>query len=516
MFTKTPKKLSLFISIVFLVSTMLIGTAYAIPPTETIEFTAWVNCNTSYDTYCGQSFTPANNIAVTGVRLRLTGTGYMTTTNVRVAIRTAINDDTTQIESNITQVSVKPYPPEWEWDEFSFPTPVNLIAGTTYYFVISETDRPLGYRYIADWANPYAGGQLLTGTGYTNYTAVGGELNFQILNTIITNNPPVADANGPYTADEGTAISFDGSGSTDLDADELQYRWDFDNDGTFDTSFSTDATAAHTWNDDYTGTVTLEVFDGTATDTDSTTVTVNNVVPTVGLITAPTSPVAVGTAITASASFTDPGTLDTHTAGWSWGDGGTSPGTVDEGTVDGGHTYTAPGIYTVVLTVTDDDGGQGTSTFEYVVVYDPNGGFVTGGGWIMSPVGAYAADPCLSGKANFGFVSKYQKGATIPTGHTEFQFKAGDLNFKSTSYQWLVIAGARAQYKGVGTINGSGEYGFMLTAIDGQINGGGGIDKFRIKIWEIGGDTVYDNQMGSDDTANITTILGGGSIVIHN
>ncbi len=517
MFIKAHKKLSLLISLVFLCSTIFIGTTFAMPPSETIEFTDWVNCNTSYETFCGQSFTPANNISVSGVRLRLGGTGYMTISHVRVAIRIAINDAATQVQSDYTEVPVKPYPPEWEWDEFTFPTPVNLSAGTTYYLVISETDRPLAYRYIASWANPYGGGQLLTGSGYTSYAVVGGELNFQILNTLITNSPPVAEAGGPYTGSEGTEITFNGNGSTDSDIDDtLQYRWDFDSDGTYDTSFSSDPTAKHTWVDDYSGTVTLEVSDGNATDTDTATVTVDNAAPTVGPITVLTSPVAVNTSITASASFTDPGTPDTHIASWSWGDGITSAGTVDEGTVDGSHTYTAPGIFTVGLTVTDDDGGLGTTTYQYVVVYDPTGGFVTGGGWIMSPEGAYAADPSLSGKANFGFVSKYQKGASTPTGYTEFQFKAGDLSFKSTSYQWLVVAGARAQYKGVGTINGSGEYGFILTAIDGQINGGGGEDKFRIKIWEIGGDIVYDNLMDGADTDIPTTTLGGGSIVIHN
>jgi hypothetical protein len=39
-----------------------------------------------------------------------------------------------------------------------------------------------------------------------------------------------------------------------------------------------------------------------------------------------------------------------------------------------------------------------------------------------------------------------------------------NLEFHSTSYQWLVVAGAKAQYKGSGTMNGSGEYGFLLTA----------------------------------------------------
>jgi hypothetical protein len=38
------------------------------------------------------------------------------------------------------------------------------------------------------------------------------------------------------------------------------------------------------------------------------------------------------------------------------------------------------------------------------------------------------AEPTLTGKANFGFVSKYQKGQSTPDGNTEFQFKAGDLN----------------------------------------------------------------------------------------
>jgi hypothetical protein len=141
----------------------------------------------------------------------------------------------------------------------------------------------------------------------------------------------------------------------------------------------------------------------------------------------------------------------------------------------------------------------------------------------MSPSGAYTPndtnDPDLVGKANFGFVSKYQKGAQVPTGQTEFQFKAGNLNFNSSTYEWLVIAGARAQYKGVGTINGAWNYGFMLSAIDGQIKGGPGTDKFRIKIWEkignIDGDIVYDNQMGQSETGDAATALGGGSIVIH-
>lgn len=156
-------------------------------------------------------------------------------------------------------------------------------------------------------------------------------------------------------------------------------------------------------------------------------------------------------------------------------------------------------------------------------MYDPSAGFLTGGGWINSPLGAYRADPSLTGKANFGFVSKYQKGANVPTGNTEFQFHAGNLNFKSTNYGWLVISGAKGQYKGYGTINGSGNYRFVLTVEDGQVNGGSSApDKFRIRIWSDGTDLgtssgiVYDNQYSVDALADATTVIGGGSIVVQS
>jgi hypothetical protein len=152
---------------------------------------------------------------------------------------------------------------------------------------------------------------------------------------------------------------------------------------------------------------------------------------------------------------------------------------------------------------------------EMIVFFDPSAGFVTGGGWIWSEPGAYAGDLTLEGRANFGFVSRYQRGATVPTGNTQFQFRAGDLNFHSTEYEWLVIAGARAQFRGEGRLNGVEGYGFMLTAIDGDQNGGGGVDRFRIKIWNGDGEVTYDNHMGMDDSGDPTTSLGGGSIQIQ-
>ena len=236
----------------------------------------------------------------------------------------------------------------------------------------------------------------------------------------------------------------------------------------------------------------------------------------------------IGSTVDFAGSFTD-NAGDTHTAEWTFtsnGNSSTQPGVVDEinKTVGTSRTFDSTGVYLVSLTVNDNNGGSGTATTvnndlqAMVVIYDPNGGFVTGGGWIDSPAGAYRPNLSLTGRASFGFVSKYQNGASIPTGNTEFQFRAANFNFASASYEWLVIAGARAQYKGSGTVNGSGDYGFMLTAIDGQRNGGGDADKFRVKIWDkTNGEIVYDNQVGGDTTDNASpnTALGGGSIVIH-
>jgi hypothetical protein len=146
------------------------------------------------------------------------------------------------------------------------------------------------------------------------------------------------------------------------------------------------------------------------------------------------------------------------------------------------------------------------------VANDPSEGFVSGGGWIDSLAGAYKADASLVGKATFGFVSKYKKGASVLTGNIEFQSQAGGFDFRSDTYDWLVVNqnGADAQFKGSGTVNGAldpngNPYKFMLWAGDGSP------DTFRIRIWwedASGAENVfYDN--GPDQP------LDGGSVVVH-
>jgi hypothetical protein len=238
--------------------------------------------------------------------------------------------------------------------------------------------------------------------------------------------------------------------------------------------------------------------------------------PAITELIGPSEPVQLGESIEVSAIFSGYYHPDAYTATWDWGDGTISNVPVIGEVLSGTHPYQEAGVYTVKLTLENSVGEFDAAAFKFIVVYDPEDGFVTGGGWIDSPEGAYFPDPGLTGKASFGFISRYRKGADVPTGNTEFLLQVADLNFHSDVYQWLVVAGPKAQFKGTGTINGEGEYGFMLTAIDGDINGGGGEDKFRIKIWDIATDElIYDNKLDAPDDADPGTVLGGGSIKIH-
>ena len=337
------------------------------------------------------------------------------------------------------------------------------------------------------------------------------------------NTSPLANA-GPdstyeATSPTGALVTLDGRGSTDPEDDPLTFTWS-ENDSII-AGPSADSTAIVMLSL-ATHTITLSVDDNNGgVSTDTVVVKVQDTTPpAIAQIIAPIDPVQINTEINVSADFTDQ--CSSHTAVWYWGDDSTSTGQIEEqngsGTVTGSHTYTTAGVYTLRLIVTDESENSSEAVFYYVVVYNPDAGFVTGGGWIDSPVGAYRPDTTLSGKANFGFNSKYKKGQSIPEGNTQFHFKVANFKFNSTEYQWLVIAGPNAKFKGSGTINGEGDYGFMLTAKDGQVNGGGGVDKFRIKIWEKNSTetVVYDNQLGDTDDEEATDAIEGGSIVIHS
>ena len=152
-----------------------------------------------------------------------------------------------------------------------------------------------------------------------------------------------------------------------------------------------------------------------------------------------------------------------------------------------------------------------------VIVVDRDAGFVTGGGWSTSPEGAHHIDNSTGARLNLGFSSKYQGTDGGPRGQIELQYHGQDrFNFHSTSQDWLLVFSEAAQVKGSGTIDGAGDYGFLLSAIDSPSRGQDASDLFRVKIWEkSSGTVIYDTQPGDPESAKPTTALGGGNISIH-
>jgi len=151
-------------------------------------------------------------------------------------------------------------------------------------------------------------------------------------------------------------------------------------DGAADTTLSLGAnvlsfSATHRYLDNragdsaYTIDVAVTDKDG-AVGTGTTMAVVKNVSPTVEAG-ANFEVIALHTA-TIAATFTDPGTKDTHTALINWGDGNVQAGVVSEnagsGNVTGSHVYPFPGSYVVTVVVMDKDSGMGSDTLTVAVL----------------------------------------------------------------------------------------------------------------------------------------------------
>jgi len=178
----------------------------------------------------------------------------------------------------------------------------------------------------------------------------------------------------------------------------------------------------------------------------------------------------------------------TNTSGVSWN-------------VNSSDNVSAVGVYTLVVTATDNACNTNVSDPVFFVVYDPDGGHATGGGWFYPDNESTLPD----GKANFGFTAKYKDDNS--TGKLNFQYSDADIHLKSTSIDWLTISSVSAQFQGTGTINGDGLYTFRVKAKD---NGepGAGTDHFDIKIWN-GTNTEADPYHKAKNT------IAGGNIQVH-
>ena len=195
------------------------------------------------------------------------------------------------------------------------------------------------------------------------------------------NQRPVADAGDLYTIDEGSSLRLKASGSSDPDGDSLTFSWDVNGDGVFDDA--TGETPTLTWaqltelgiDDDRQGIqVTVRVDDGNGGTADaSALLKVENVAPVIAGFESTASSCSGhdGQEVSVFATFTDAGLLDTHTATVNWGDGTVTSGVVVEadgsGSVAAEHSYASGGIYTVTLTLEDDDLGADVATTAAVI-----------------------------------------------------------------------------------------------------------------------------------------------------
>ena len=131
----------------------------------------------------------------------------------------------------------------------------------------------------------------------------------------VVNTPPVADAGGNRTANEGDTVVFDGTGSYDTEDALFRYVWGFHDGSSVD-----NASSSRSYPQDGTFPVSLTVTDTAGSlASDEIQVAVSNVAPTV--LTATDLTGAVGAKLDFAATFSDLGSLDVHTAIVDWGDG---------------------------------------------------------------------------------------------------------------------------------------------------------------------------------------------------
>ncbi len=179
------------------------------------------------------------------------------------------------------------------------------------------------------------------------------------------NDAPDVFAGGPYTVVEGSSISLQATG-IDPEDDALSYAWDLDEDGVFETPGQSPSFSAADIDAPHTRILTVQTIDDEGfTAIDQTTLDVFNATPVVDA--GDDVAIDLGQTFVGYGSFTDPGD-DIWTATVDYGDGlGAQPLALTGTSFELSWQYTATGVYTVTVTIIDDDGAEGVDTITATV-----------------------------------------------------------------------------------------------------------------------------------------------------
>ena len=240
--------------------------------------------------------------------------------------------------------------------------------------------------------------------------------------TIFVAGFPTADAGGPYSVVEGGSVVLNAGGSTSQQTDQtLLYAWDFDGDGQFDDASGAAPTFSAAVHDGPSSVVVaVQVTDSQGlVDVATATVQVTNAAPTIqGLTVNPSDSATVGSPVSLTVEFGDASAADAHSVAVNWGDGSSGGGNVSEsgGGVSGSatHAYTAAGTYTIVVTVTDDDGASVQTSHQIVI--DGGGDLVVDG--VLRLIGTDNADRVAFRKLDDG--SLFVETNFLPSGSATF------------------------------------------------------------------------------------------------
>jgi hypothetical protein len=290
--------------------------------------------------------------------------------NVQLALSAATineNDSTTLSGSFTDPATLDTHTVTINWGDGSTST-VNLAAGVLSFGGVNHQylDEPAG-------ASAYAVSVTVTDNG----GASGSGSTSVVVNDVAPSNLQLALSASTINQNDSTILSGSFADPGSLDTHTVSINWGDGTSSTLSLGAGVDSFGgvSHQYLDSGSFTVQVTVADDHGSNTSAGTgLVVNNVAPSNVQLTLSAPAINENDSTTLSGSFTDPGTLDTHTVTINWGDGTSSSVNLAAGVTSFGgisHQYldepAGVSAYTIAVTVADNHGGSGSASTSVAV-----------------------------------------------------------------------------------------------------------------------------------------------------